>query len=197
MLTKDQTASLFDNNIVYDDFRLKDIEEMRGHFLMFNYMLDTINEPLSEDLIKQFHYQLKIGVFEDRVNGYAIGNYKERPNIVGKTLTADPLEIKELMPKIINDYNNSEKEFIDIVEFHKKYESIHPFQDGNGRTGRIIMFRECLKNDILPFNVRCENKELYIKGFYSHNINILCDCFKEEQKYFYSILQKMLYRYFC
>lgn len=195
-LTPDQTASLFDNDVVYDEYLLKDIEEMRGHFLMFNFMLDTIKEPLTEELIKQFHYQLKIGVFEDRANGYAIGDYKKRPNIVGNTITATPMEVREKMPELMEQYSNMEKTLENIALFHKMYEGIHPFQDGNGRTGRIVMFRECLRNEILPFIVHDKNKREYIECLQENDVSRLVAYFRREQMEYYEIMKRMLYRYF-
>ena len=135
-LTEEQTASLFDTGTLPksdDYYRTKDVEEMNGHFLMFNKMLETIDQPLSQELIKQFHYELKSGVFEDRANGYAIGDYKKRPNIVGMYETVLPSKVPEEMgncsPGILPGCHS---EF--WAEFHV-HESIHPFQDGNGRTG--------------------------------------------------------------
>ena len=147
-LTPEQTASLFDNGTlpVNDDYyRAKDVEEMNGHFLMFNYMLDTLEEKLTENLIKQMHYELKSGVFEDRANGYAIGDYKTRPNMIGMYKTALPKDVEAEMKQLLEWYHKQEKSMKVLAEFHARYESIHPFQDGNGRTGRMILFRESLK----------------------------------------------------
>lgn len=167
-LTPEQTASLFDNGTLPqndDYYRAKDVEEMNGHFLMFNYMLDTLHEDLSEKLIKHFHYELKAGVFEDRANGYAIGEYKERANMVGMHKTTLPNEVADQMGNLLDWYNMQEKNLHTIAEFHAKYEMIHPFQDGNGRTGRIILFRECLKNpNIKPFIIRDDSRNKYIEG---------------------------------
>ena len=167
-LTPEQTASLFDNGTLPQNnnfYRAKDVEEMNGHFLMFNYMLDTLNEDLTEELIKRFHYELKSGVFEDRANGYAIGAYKERPNMVGMYKTALPKAVAEVMEKLLEWYGKQEKNLNTLAEFHARYEMIHPFQDGNGRTGRMILFRECLKNaDICPFVILDDNREAYIEG---------------------------------
>lgn len=146
-LTEEQTASLFDTGTLPrsdDYYRAKDVEEMNGHFLMFNKMLDTLDSPLSQELIKQFHYELKSGVFEDRANGYAIGDYKKRPNMVGIYHTVLPSKVQEEMDKLFSWYQDQEITLEVLAEFHVRYESIHPFQDGNGRTGRIILFRECL-----------------------------------------------------
>lgn len=165
-LNEDQTAALFEEGFLpptEDTYKAKDIEEMNGHFLMFNHMLVTIEEPLSEKLVKAFHYELKAGVFEDRANGYAIGDYKKRPNFVGNIKTAMPEDVGKQMSSLIEWYHSvRDKNLETISALHAKYESIHPFQDGNGRTGRIIMFRECLKNNITPFIVQNDNRAVYI-----------------------------------
>lgn len=165
-LTEDQTAALFEEGFLPTSekvYRAKDIEEMNGHFLMFNKMLAMIDEPLSEGLIKDFHYELKAGVFEDRANGYAIGDYKKRANIVNNLDTAHPKDVAEEMGKLMNWYHSVENKSLDtIAMLHSSYELIHPFQDGNGRTGRIIIFRECLTNNICPFIVQDKNRDAYI-----------------------------------
>ena len=166
-LTENQTASLFDTGLlpVSDNvYRAKDIEEMNGHFLMFNHMLKTLDEDLSEELIKKFHYELKSGVFEDKANGYNIGEYKARPNIAGTMQTSLPVNVSDDMKELLIWYKNSEKNLRAIALFHLKYEKIHPFQDGNGRTGRVILFREALKNDIIPPIIHDENRMEYIEG---------------------------------
>lgn len=140
-LTEEQTASLFDNGTLPksdDYYRAKDVEEMNGHFLMFNKMLDTLDGSLSQELIKQFHYELKSGVFEDRANGYAIGDYKQRPNMIGMYETVRPENVTQEMNLLMNWYNTQKVDISVLAEFHARYESIHPFQDGNGRTGRLI-----------------------------------------------------------
>lgn len=164
-LTEEQTASLFDNGTLPRSdsyYRAKDVEEMNGHFLMFNKMLDTFEEPLSQELIKKLHYELKSGVFEDRANGYAIGDYKQRPNIVGMYETTKPQDVEKEMEQLLNWYCERTADISILAEFHAEYERIHPFQDGNGRTGRMILFRECLKLKIVPAVIRDENREEYI-----------------------------------
>lgn len=165
-LNEDQTAALFEEGFLpptEDTYRAKDIEEMNGHFLMFNHMLTTMEKPLSEELVKEFHYELKAGVFEDRANGYAIGDYKKRHNFVGNMSTASPEDVSCQMAGLIGWYHSVQNKNLEtIAELHAKYEAIHPFQDGNGRTGRIIMFRECLKNHITPFIVQDSNRAAYI-----------------------------------
>ncbi len=167
-LTPEQTASLFDNGTLPksdDYYRAKDVEEMNGHFLMFNYMLDTLDEELSQDLIKKLHYELKSGVFEDRANGYAIGDYKKRPNMIGMYRTALPADVESEMEELLKWYKTQDKNIETLARFHARYESIHPFQDGNGRTGRMLMFRESLKYpDTDPFIVLDTNRNDYIEG---------------------------------
>ena len=167
-LTPEQTASLFDNGTLPrsdDYYRAKDVEEMNGHFLMFNYMLDTLEEPLSQKLIKQFQYELKSGVFEDRANGYAIGDYKQRPNMVGMYRTALPKEVPDEMEKLLVWYEAQPKNMETLAKFHARYESIHPFQDGNGRTGRMILFRESLKyEEVDPFIILDDDRTVYIEA---------------------------------
>ena len=187
-LTENQTASLFDTGLlpINDNvYRAKDIEEMNGHFLMFNHMLKTLEEDLSEELIKKFHYELKSGVFEDKANGYNIGEYKARPNIAGTMQTSLPVNVSDDMKELLIWYKNSEKSVSTLALFHLRYEKIHPFQDGNGRTGRMILFREALKNDIIPPIIHDENRVEYIQGIeeYSETASSekMCGLLKKEQ----------------
>lgn len=192
-LTEEQTASLFDNGTLpkTDNFyRAKDVEEMNGHFLMFNHMIDTLKEPLNEKLVKAFHFELKSGVFEDRANGYAIGEYKKRPNIIGIYETTRPDFVEAEMQKLLNWYSKQKIINISILaEFHARYECIHPFQDGNGRTGRLILFRECLKNSILPIVIEDDNRQLYLSALSEYregkDLSSMLALFKKEQDYFF------------
>lgn len=191
-LTEEQTAALFDNGMLPKSdsyYRAKDIEEMNGHFLMFNTMLDTLDEPLSESLIKKFHYELKSGVFEDRANGYAIGEYKKRPNIVGMYPTVHPDNVPEEMKKLLEWYSIQPVSIETLAEFHARYESIHPFQDGNGRTGRLLIYRECLKHQIVPLIIRDDNRIEYLAALKSYrerkSLDDLITLFKSEQSFYY------------
>ena len=143
-LTEKQTASIFETGTIRADgsiFRTKDVEEMTGHFTMFNYMLETCEELLSQTLIKAYHYRLKAGVFEDIANGYPIGEYKNRRNMVSDIMTSAPENVEEDMKALLDSYNEKESHNLkDLAKFHAKFEKIHPFQDGNGRTGRMILF---------------------------------------------------------
>lgn len=192
-LTPEQTASLFDEGTLpqnNDYYRVKDVEETNGHFLMFNYMLDTLQEELSEELIKRFHYELKSGVFEDRANGYAIGAYKTRPNMVGMYKTILPKDVAAEMEKLLNWYHEQEKDIKTLAEFHARYEAIHPFQDGNGRTGRLLLFRESLKNEMLsPFIILDDDRNAYIEGLKeyreSKKVDKLVQLMEKEMKSYY------------
>ena len=188
-LTEEQTAALFDTGTlpVSDDvYRAKDVEEMNGHFLMFNYMLDTLNKPLSQKLIKQFHFELKSGVFEDRANGYAIGDYKKRRNIIGTYETVYPEDVPLKMQELLQWYHNCDATLSVLAEFHARYESIHPFQDGNGRTGRLILFRECLVNGLVPLIIMDKNRMEYLNALASYRkregVGKLIALFQKEQK---------------
>ncbi len=201
-LTEEQTATLFDTKTIIADgeiIRSKDIEEMTGHFLMFNYMLDTIDLPLSEDLIKQFHYNLKVGVFEDRANGYPCGEYKNRKNMVSNISVTNPSDVPERMKQFIFNYHNKTTHSLeDLALMHSDYERIHPFQDGNGRTGRLILFRECIKNDIVPLIINNDNKPLYINALNSYQNNKdngekLISYLKSEQTNFYENTVDFIY----
>lgn len=191
-LTEEQTAALFDDGILPksdDYYRAKDVEEMNGHFLMFNKMLDTLDGLLTQELIKQFHYELKSGVFEDRANGYAIGDYKKRPNMVGIYQTVRPENVVQEMQILLDWYNNQDINISVLAEFHAKYESIHPFQDGNGRTGRLLIFRECLKNNILPVVIEDANRNEYLEALKEYreinSLNKLTSLFEKEQQFYF------------
>lgn len=164
-LTEKQTASLFDTGTLSAEdalIRAKDVEEMTGHFLMFNEMLKTYDQLLSHELIKRYHYKLKSGVFEDIANGYPIGEYKNRRNRVSDIVTALPEEVEARMTELLAGYNALPQHTLtDLAKFHAEYEMIHPFQDGNGRTGRVILFKECLKNGLVPFVISDDKKIEY------------------------------------
>ena len=164
-LTEKQTASIFETGTIRADgsiFRTKDVEEMTGHFTMFNYMLETCEELLSQTLIKAYHYRLKAGVFEDIANGYPIGEYKNRRDMVSDIMTSAPENVEEDMKALLDSYNEKESHNLkDLAKFHAKFEKIHPFQDGNGRTGRMILFKECLRSNVMPFIIGDDRKADY------------------------------------
>lgn len=201
-LTERQTQSLFDTGTILHDFDIiyaKDVEEATGHFSMFNEMLHNYDNELTEELIKKFHFRLKQGVFEDMANGYPCGEYKNRPNRVSDIVVAKPNEVEEKMIKLLEWYKNIDKTLENIIVFHARYEAIHPFQDGNGRTGRMIMFKECLKNSHIPILIKDENKDKYKlalnKAQKTNDFEELLAVVKESQKEYYTKIQEYLYDY--
>jgi len=204
-LTEKQTASIFETGTLYADdtntvFKTKDIEEMNGHFKMFNYTLQYLDEPLSEAIIKQMHRSLKEGVFEDLANGYAVGEYKKRANRVSDIVTALPSEVPDKMQALLQDYHAKEDITLrDIAIFHACFENIHPFQDGNGRVGRMILFKECLKHDIVPVIIRDRNKGEYVRHLNNaqqhRNFRGLLDYFQQEQDSYLNPTKELLFDY--
>ena len=133
-------------------------------------MIDCANEVLSEKFIKELHFTLKSGTSDSRKEWFAVGNYKKMPNEVGGMETALPEEVADKMKNLLIEYRNKkEKTFDDILDFHVKFERIHPFQDGNGRVGRLIMFKECLKYNIVPFIIDESLKMYYYRGLMEWN----------------------------
>ena len=169
-ITPDEAASIYDTGTILTTgekaINLKDATEVKNHFTLFKYMLDTLSEPLSEKMIKHFHFILKSGTLDDSEQDWVnVGEYKKKKNFVGDLTTSLPSQVSSDMKKLLKWYNDLPNKTIkDIIEFHARFEKIHPFQDGNGRVGRMIMFRECLKNDIVPFIIEDKDKEFYIRG---------------------------------
>ena len=190
-LTEKQTASIFETGTLYKEngveyYITKDIEEATGHFKMFNHMLKTLNTELSPDLIKDFHKNLKEGVFEDYANGYAIGDWKKRGNRVADIITSTPDQVESEINKLLDEFTHKKLTIEDIAKFHAKFENIHPFQDGNGRVGRMIIIKQCLDNDIIPIIIKDEHKRSYLQYLNNaqtkHEYDGLVNFFKEEQK---------------
>lgn len=176
-ITPDETASIYDTGTILTDKNkvivLKDITEINNHFTLFKYMLDTVDNKLTEDKIKTFHFILKTGTLTDsELNWFNVGEYKKMKNFVGSITTSLPKNVEHDMKELLSWYDKiPQKKIEDIIEFHARFESIHPFQDGNGRVGRMIMFRECLYNDIMPFYIEDRNKEFYIRGLKEYQLN--------------------------
>jgi len=176
-ITPDETASIYDTGTILTSsdkvIVLKDATETKNHFTLFKYMLDTIEKKLSEDMIKKFHFILKDGTLTDREKEwFNVGDYKKRKNFVGNITTTLPKDVEKDMKDLLDWYDSlTEKKIEDIIEFHVRFERIHPFQDGNGRVGRMIIFRECLYNDIMPFFIEERNKDFYLRGIKEYQTN--------------------------
>jgi len=200
-LTSEQTAMLFDTGTVFSEneravYKAKDIEEMTGHFKMFNEVLKSLDKPLDSNMIKRFHYQLKIGVFEDYANGYPVGEYKNRANQVSDIETELPQNIHARMEALILKYNSGKKQLADIAGFHAEYERIHPFQDGNGRTGRAIILKQCLDSDIMPVIITDNDKAVYYSALHKaqteNELKPLLDFFEREQAMYYEKIKNFI-----
>ena len=167
-LTHDQTRYIFETNTIGIEnaaVNVDDIVETANHFRCIDYVLETARKPLSETLIKELHKILKTGTSDSRKGWFNVGDYKKLPNEVGGKETVPPEKVAESMKATISEYNGKkEKTFDDILDFHYRFESIHPFQDGNGRVGRLILFKECLRNNIVPFIIDDELKLFYYRG---------------------------------
>lgn len=167
-LTYDQTRYIYETKTIgISDTIIKvdDILETVNHFRCVDLVIDAANYKLSESFIKQLHFVLKSGTSDAAKPWFKVGDYKALPNEVGGRGTVEPKNVKHEMTKLLSEYNSKTNITIeDIIEFHKKFEEIHPFQDGNGRVGRLIMFKECLRNNFVPIIILDEFKEFYYRG---------------------------------
>lgn len=167
-LTHDQTRFIFETNTIgMSDGAVKvdDVVETANHFKCIDMVIDSAAHVLSEVFIKQLHATLKSGTSNSRQDWFAVGDYKKLPNEVGGMDTAQPEEVASQMKKLLSEYNaNKEKSFDDLLDFHYRFERIHPFQGGNGRVGRLVLFKECLRNNIVPFIIDEDTKLYYYRG---------------------------------
>lgn len=168
-LTEEQTRYIFETNtILFEEgtvASVDDILETANHFKLVDYMLDIADQNLTEDIIKKFHKILKEGTMDSRKEWFNVGDYKKLANEAGNMKTSSPKQTPKDMQKLMEWYNSLAKVTIkEIIEFHARFEKIHPFQDENGRVGRIIAFKECLKNNIIPFIILDKDKLYYYRG---------------------------------
>ena len=168
-LTHDQTRYILETNTIGfegESVNLDDVIETANHFRCIDMVIDSASAQLSEKFIKQLHHTLKAGTSDSRKSWFAVGEYKKLPNEVGGKETTLPEDVSQAMGALLRDYNSkANKTFEDIVSFHVSFERIHPFQDGNGRIGRLILFKECLKHKIVPFIIEDDLKLFYYRGF--------------------------------
>lgn len=170
-LTHEQTRHIFETNtigITETGVRVDDILETVNHFRCIDMIIDYAEERLSERFIKELHRQLKQGTSDSQKSWFRVGDYKKLPNEVGGIATSLPKEVHTHMKALIAEYNGKRQHtFEDIIDFHHRFETIHPFQDGNGRVGRLIMFKECLAANIVPFIITDELKVFYYRGLHN------------------------------
>ena len=189
-LTHDQTRYIFETNTIgveKEVLNVDDVIETANHFCCIDMIIDNAKAALTEKLLKELHLILKNGTSESRKDWFAVGDYKKMPNEVGGMDTALPEEVVDKMKALLAEYNRKEeKTFEDILNFHVKLERIHPFQDGNGRVGRLIMFKECLKYNIVPFIIEDNLKMFYYRGLkeWDNEKGYLTDiCLRAQEKY--------------
>ena len=189
-LTHDQTRYIFETNTIgITDAAVKvdDVVETANHFKCIDMIIDSAAYAPSEAFIKQLHAVLKSGTTDSRQDWFAVGDYKKLPNEVGGMDTTSPEDVAERMKKLLAEYNAiKEKAFDDLLDFHYRFERIHPFQDGNGRVGRLLLFKECLRNNVVPFIIDEELKLYYYRGLkeWEHERGYLRDtCLTAQDKF--------------
>ena len=166
-LTEDQTRLIFETNTidVGDGVPVDDILETVHHFRAIDYVIDVAEEELSEEIIKHLHYILKHDTKDSQISWFAVGDYKKRANVVGGHETAKPKDVSAKMQSLLEEYNAKKPATMDdVIALHAEFEHIHPFQDGNGRVGRLVALKECLHHNIIPFIIEDSKKHFYYRG---------------------------------
>ena len=212
-LSEDQTRRIFETNTIDSEenvdgvvdsaasstgaaestaIKVDDIVETVNHFRAIDYCIDVAEEPLSEDMIKHLHLLLKRGTSDELLPWFRVGDYKLRANVVGGVQTCEPKKVHEEISKLLAEYlAKTDLQLEDIVDFHYRFERIHPFQDGNGRVGRLIAFKECLKHNIVPFIIEDRKKYYYYRGLkeYSNERGFLVETCYDGQDTFRALLK--------
>jgi Fic family protein len=198
-LTHDQTRYIFETNtigITDQAVNVDDIVETVNHFRCIDYIIDHAEDKLTESLIKQLHLMLKSGTSDSKKDWFMVGDYKRLPNEVGGMDTCPPEEVHKQIKALLSEYNAIRQRTLeDILDFHVRFERIHPFQDGNGRVGRLIMFKECLANHIVPFIITDELKLFYYRGLkeWGHINGYLTDTILTAQDQYKALLSHFGY----
>ena len=195
-LSEEQTRLIFETNTIDigDGIPVDDILETVHHFRAIDYVIDNAEVMLSEDIIKQLHFILKHDTKDSTISWFAVGDYKKRANVVGGRETTRPSEVHRHMKALIDDYNAKKDVTIeDIIAFHAEFEYIHPFQDGNGRVGRLIALKECLRHNVTPFIIEDHKKNYYYRGLaeWRNEKGWLIDTCLDGQDTFVSILDML------
>lgn len=200
-LSHEQTRYIFETNtigITDQSVRVDDIIETTNHFRCIDMIIDHAEDKLTESFIKRIHSILKAGTSDSNKDWFMVGDYKRLPNEVGGMETCAPEDVHHEMMKLLNKYNAIKvKTLEDIIDFHQHFESIHPFQDGNGRVGRLIMFKECLNNGIVPFIITDELKMFYYRGLreWNHVRGYLMDTCLTAQDFYKDLLDYFKIKY--
>ena len=195
-LSEDQTRLIFETSTIgaEEGVPVDDIIETANHFRAVDYVIDCAEQPLIEDIVKTLHKILKTGTKDSYLTWFNVGEYKKRANVVGGIETVAPSKVAEKMKELLQNYNGkTEIKIEDIVEFHYNFERIHPFQDGNGRVGRLICFKECLRHNIIPFIIEDSKKMFYYRGlreWENERVYLIDTCLDGQDTY------KALLRYF-
>ncbi len=201
-LTSDQTEAIFDTASFIpkndDLIKLDDLIESKNHFKLFDYMLENVDDSLNKKMIIEMNKILKRNTSDEDNPRYNVGGFKVIPNIIGMVNvinTTSPKYVEEELEQLIFQYNSKKNITLeDIIDFHYRFECIHPFADGNGRVGRMIMFKECLKNNIMPFIILDEDKSYYMRGLkeYKKDKAFLIDTVKHEQDLYENVCKNLL-----
>lgn len=166
-LSEDQTRLIFETNTldVGEGISVDDVLETVHHFRAIDYVIDIAEDELTEDIIKQLHYILKQDTKDSTLSWFAVGDYKKRANVVGGRETSKPSEVHKHMKALLAGYNSrTDVTLEDIIALHAEFEFIHPFQDGNGRVGRLVALKECLRHNVIPFIIEDAKKNYYYRG---------------------------------
>lgn len=190
-LSEEQTRYIFETNTIAmskeEATSVDDIIEAINHFQCFDYMIDVAEQELTEEIIKECHRLIKCNTSDSRKEWFHVGDYKAKPNMIGNSKTTPPSKVKGEMLRLLTDYEMiKEVKFEDLIEFHYRFEAIHPFQDGNGRVGRILLFKECLRWGIVPFIIDEQHKLFYYRGLkeFENEPGFLIDsCYSAQDHY--------------
>ena len=201
-LTSEQTEAIFETSSFISEnddlIKLDDLIESKNHFKLFDYILDYVDEPLSKEMIIEMNKILKRGTSDEDNPRYNVGGFKVVPNTIGVVNmieTSSPETTEQDVDSLLDDYSKlTQVTLEDIIDFHVKFERIHPFGDGNGRVSRIIMFKECLKNNIMPFIILDQDKPYYIRGLkeYNRDKKYLIDTILHSEDIYENICEQLL-----
>lgn len=196
LLDEEQTRFIYETRTVSGDaVRVNDVVETMNSFELFDVMIDGYNRPITAATLKEYHRILKSGTADARLDWFAIGDWKRVANVVGTTRTTPPGDVESAVADLLNSVPGvGEMSFADICDFHHRFESIHPFQDGNGRVGRIVLFQQCLQNGVMPFIVLDAQKAFYYRGLaeYETAPGFLRDTFRSFQDAYFARFAEFL-----